>query len=252
MEKHNYKTVIVSDIHLGSRFAKVRQISDFLASINCERLIFNGDTIDGWRIIKNNFKCWSDEYVQFIKCVLSMMQERGTIVNLLKGNHDDLFSKITPIRVGGLDIINDMVLTSGDKRYFVTHGDIFDSISCKMRWMAKLGDFLYNLLLKVNGFHNELRSRRGKSGCSYSQKVKAKVKSWVSNLSDFENKLADMARSKGCDGIICGHIHTAKDQIINGIHYLNSGDWVETLSALVEDFDGNWKILYYSDMFSNA
>lgn len=249
VERARYRTVVLSDIHIGTKYSKITQVSDFLASIDCERLIFNGDTIDGWQLNKNNYQYWGAEQARFFRIVLKMVEKHGTKVIFLRGNHDDFLDRIVPMNMGSLKIQRDMVIESGKKRYFVTHGDVFDNITSDMKWLAKLGDVVYNLLLKINVLYNWWQSFRGKPYYSFSQAIKDKVKKAVANASDFENMLTDMARAKGYDGVICGHIHRAEDRMINGIHYLNSGDWVETLSGLVEDFDGKWKIVYYKDFF---
>ena len=166
----------------------------------------------------------------------------------LRGNHDDFLDKIIPMAMGKLNLLKDMILESGGLKFFVTHGDVFDSITSNMKWMAKLGDVMYNILLKINVLYNRIQSWRGRPYYSFSQAIKNRVKKAVSNASDFDKMLTDMARTKGCQGVICGHIHRPEDRMIDGIRYLNSGDWVETLSALVEDNDGNWKIVYYKDM----
>lgn len=249
VERARYRTVVLSDIHIGTKYSKITQVSDFLASIDCERLIFNGDTIDGWQLNKNNYQYWGAEQARFFRIVLKMVEKHGTKVIFLRGNHDDFLDRIVPMNMGSLKIQRDMVIESGKKRYFVTHGDVFDNITSDMKWLAKLGDVVYNLLLKINVLYNWWQSFRGKPYYSFSQAIKDKVKKAVANASDFENMLTDMARAKGYDGVICGHIHRAEDRMINGIHYLNSGDWVETLSGLVEDFGGKWKIVYYKDFF---
>ena len=241
-ERLSYRTVVLSDIHLGSRYSKVVEVGDFLSSVDCERLIFNGDTIDGWQLQKNNYAFWGPDHARFFRVVMAMIEKHGTEVNFLRGNHDDFMDKIIPMFMGNLNIIKDMVLESGGNKYFVTHGDIFDSITSNMKWIAKLGDVAYNILLKINALYNRIRSLMGKPYYSCSQAVKNKVKKAGSNASDF------VARTKGCQGVICGHIHRPEDRMIEGIRYLNSGDWVETMSALVEDFDGNWSIVYYKDM----
>lgn len=248
-ERKRFRTVVLSDIHIGTRFSKITQVSDFLASIDCDRLILNGDTIDGWQLNKNNYQYWGAEQARFFRIVLKMVEKHGTEVTFLRGNHDDFLDRIMPMNMGTLKILRDTVIESGNKRYFVTHGDVFDNITSDMRWLAKLGDVVYNLLLKVNVLYNWWQAIRGKPYYSFSQAIKDKVKKAVANASDFENMLTDMARAKGYDGVICGHIHRAEDRMIDGIHYLNSGDWVETLSGLVEDFEGKWKIVYYSDFF---
>lgn len=249
MERKSYRTVVVSDIHLGTRYSKVSQVSDFLASIDCERLVLNGDTIDGWQLRKNDYQYWGTEQARFFRIIMKMVENHSTQVYFLRGNHDDFLDKIIPMHMGPLAIQRDLELESDGKRYFVTHGDVFDSITSNMKWLAKLGDVVYNMLLFVNVLYNRVQSLMGKPYYSFSQAIKNKVKKAVSNASDFEQMLTDMARKKGYDGIICGHIHRPEDRMIGGIHYLNSGDWVETLSALVEDFDGKWKIVYYKDVF---
>lgn len=240
--------MVLSDIHLGSEFSKVAEVSDFLSRIDCEKLIFNGDTIDGWQLQKDDNAFWGAEHSRFFRIIMKMVEKHGTEVYFLRGNHDDFLDKIIPMAMGKLSILKDMILESGGLRYFVTHGDVFDSITSNMKWMAKLGDVMYNLLLKINVMYNRLQSWRGKPYYSFSQAIKNKVKKAVSNASDFDKMLTDMARTKGCQGVICGHIHRPEDRMIDGIRYLNSGDWVETMSALAEDWSGGWKILMYKEL----
>lgn len=249
VDRKKYRTVVLSDIHLGSKYSKVVQVSEFLSSIDCERLILNGDTVDGWQLNKNDYKFWGVEQARFFRIMLNMMEKQGTMVYFLRGNHDDFMDKIIPMEMGTIHILKDMVIESGGRKYFVTHGDVFDSITSNMKWLAKLGDVVYNILLLINVIYNRIQSLMGRPYYSFSQAIKNNVKKAVANASDFDKMLTDMARAKKCDGVICGHIHRPEDRMIDGIHYLNSGDWVETLSALVEDFDGNWKILFYKDIF---
>lgn len=246
VERKAYKTLVLSDLHLGTRFSKVDQVCDFLSKFDCERLIFNGDTVDGWQLSKNDYQYWGPSQARFFGIVMKMVEKHGTQVYFLRGNHDDFMDKIIPMHMGPISILKDMEIESNGKKYFVTHGDVFDSITSEMKWMAKLGDVMYNLLLLINVLYNRWQALRGKPYYSFSQEIKNKVKKAVAKTSDFDGMLADMARAKGCDGVICGHIHRPEDRMINGIHYLNSGDWVETLSALAEDYDGNWHILYYN------
>lgn len=247
-ERKAYRTVVLSDIHLGSQYSKVVEVSDFLSRIDCETLILNGDTIDGWQLQKYDNAFWGPEHARFFRIIMKMVEMHGTVVNMIRGNHDDFLDKILPMSMGKLNILKDMVLESGGIKFFVTHGDVFDSITSNMKWMAKLGDVAYNVLLKINVLYNRIQYLLGKPYYSFSQAIKNKVKKAVSNASDFDRMLTDMARTKGCQGVICGHIHRPEDRMIDGIRYLNSGDWVETLSALVEDFQGNWNIVYYKDM----
>ena len=240
--------MVLSDIHLGSEFSKVAEVSDFLSRIDCEKLIFNGDTIDGWQLQKDDNAVWGAEHSRFFRIIMKMVEKHGTEVYFLRGNHDDFLDKIIPMSMGPVNILKDMMIESGGRKYFVTHGDVFDSITSNMKWMARLGDVVYNILLKINVMYNRWQSIRGLPYYSFSQAIKDKVKKAVSNASDFDGMLADMARVKGCQGVICGHIHRPEDRMIDGIHYLNSGDWVETMSALAEDNDGKWSILYYDNI----
>jgi len=137
------------------------------------------------------------------------------------------------------------MLKSFGKKYLITHGDIFDSITSQMNWLAYLGDIGYTFLLWLNKWYNQYRSWQGKPYYSLSQVIKQKVKAAVNFISDFEEKLAELAKAKGADGIICGHIHKAEIKMIDGIAYMNSGDWVESLTALVETHQGEWQIIEF-------
>ena len=244
-EKKKYQTVVVSDIHLGSRYSMVHEVSDFIESVDCERLILNGDTIDGWQLQQNDYEFWGADQARFFRLVLKKIEKYNTDVFFLRGNHDDFLDKILPMAMGKLNILKDMILESGGLKFFVTHGDVFDNVTSHMKWVAKLGSVMYNVLLIFNALYNRLRALFGKPYYSFSQAIKNKVKKAVANASDFDQMLTDMARAKGCQGVICGHIHRPEDRMINGVRYLNSGDWVETLSALVEDQEGNWSVVYY-------
>ena len=152
-----------------------------------------------------------------------------------------------PLQFANLHLVKDYILESNGKHYFVTHGDVFDKITSGMKWLAKLGDIGYTLLLEMNSFYNKYRLKRGKPYYSLSQAIKQKVKQAVNYISDFENVLVEFARNRKCEGVICGHIHHPENRMVDGIHYLNSGDWVETLSALTEDEEGKWEVLFYTE-----
>ncbi len=243
--KNHYKTIVISDLHLGTEGSKAKEVSRFLKFNTCEKLILNGDIIDGWQLKKSG--SWKRKHTRFFQRMLKMIQDLDTQVIYLRGNHDDFLDQIIPFRIGNLSLQNDYILESKGKKYYVVHGDIFDSITSKMKWIAQLGDIGYTLLLWVNKIYNKYRTFKGLPYFSLSQAVKAKVKSAVSYISDYEDKLAEIAKIKNCQGIICGHIHQPVIKEIKGIMYLNSGDWVESLSALVEDFDGEWSLVYYNE-----
>jgi UDP-2,3-diacylglucosamine pyrophosphatase LpxH len=175
-----------------------------------------------------------------------------TDIIYIRGNHDDFLDAVLPFKLGRFSI-RKLYIHKGIKRnYLVTHGDMFDSITTKMRWLSKLGDIGYTLLLWINLHYNKKRIAKGLPYDSISQRIKARVKTVVSYISDFEIELSKFARVKGCTGVICGHIHQPAQKTINGVLYLNSGDWVESLSALVENAEGNWQILYYHEWVLQA
>ncbi|GHT31921.1 UDP-2,3-diacylglucosamine hydrolase [Bacteroidia bacterium] len=252
MNRTYYPTVVISDVHLGTSFSKTVEAAEFLKSIDCDRLILNGDIIDGWHLRKNAHKTWKKKHTLFFRVIMKMMENFGTEVIYVRGNHDDFLDDLTPINFYNLKIVTDFVHESNNgKRYFVTHGDVFDHVTSNMRWLSKLGDVGYTLLLHINKHYNRYRTLRGKPYYSFAQAVKQKVKSAVSYISDFEESLVNLAKSKHCEGIICGHIHHPENKHYGDIHYLNSGDWIDSLSALTEDEQGNWNIVFYDKELAN-
>lgn len=242
MKKH-YKTIVISDVHLGASGSKTKQLVRFLKQNTCELLILNGDIIDGWQLQRSGK--WKRKHTRFFKIILKMIDRYKTKVIYIRGNHDDFLDQILPLRIGNLSICREYIYESAGKRFYITHGDIFDSITTKLKFVAKLGDIGYNLLLWLNKRYNQYRAKKGLPYFSLSQKIKAKVKTAVSHIDDFEKELANFARLKNCDGVICGHIHQPAMKEIEGILYYNSGDWVESLTALTEDFNGNWELVHY-------
>jgi len=242
--KH-YKTIVISDIHLGMSDSKAKELVRFLKKNICNKLILNGDIIDGWRLRRGGE--WKKKHTRFFRVVLKMIERHGTEVIYTRGNHDDFLDNFIPFTAGRFSIVKDYIYESHNRKYWVLHGDVFDSITTHWRWLAKLGDIGYNLLLWTNKIYNNNRIRKGLPYYSLSKDIKQKVKTAVSYFSDFEKELASMATVKGMDGVICGHIHHPSIATYNNIIYMNSGDWVESLSALVEDHEGNWKIIYYTE-----
>lgn len=239
-----YKTVVISDVHLGSAGSKAEEATAFLKQISCEKLILNGDIIDGWQLKK--YGTWKKKHTSFLRTVLRMMEKDDTKVIYVRGNHDDFLDQVLPFVAGkNFQIRRDYILKSGAKKYFVMHGDVFDTITSHMKWLAYLGDIGYTFLLWLNKFYNNYRTFRGMPYFSLSQSIKQKVKMAVNFISDFEEKLSELAKSRGCDGIICGHIHKPDIKVYDGITYMNSGDWVESLSALVEDFNNDWSLEFF-------
>jgi UDP-2,3-diacylglucosamine pyrophosphatase LpxH len=245
-----YRTIILSDIHLGIRNSHVKEAVHFLRHHSCDTLILNGDIIDGWQLRKSGK--WKKKHTAFFKLLMKWLSGTDTRVIYLRGNHDDFLDEVIPLSLGNFSIKRTHVHESFGKRYFVVHGDIFDTVTTRLKWIAKLGDSGYTFLLWLNRHYNAYRKRNGRPYYSLSQVVKQKVKKAVSFISDFESELCEVARAEHCHGIICGHIHQPANKHLNGIHYLNSGDWVETLSAIVETDEGEWQVLHYSDWLASV
>ncbi|RXK55547.1 UDP-2,3-diacylglucosamine diphosphatase [Oleiharenicola lentus] len=241
----NVRSVILSDVHLGTPHAKADEVTHFLKHVRCERLLLNGDIIDGWRLRRDGR--WTKAHTRFIRRVLTLVQKKDTEVVYLRGNHDDFLARLLPMQFDRLSLVEDHILESASGRYLVLHGDVFDGVVKNMVFLAHLGDMGYALLLRLNRTYNWFRRLRGKDYFSLSAAIKARVKQAVSFVGKFEEQVAALARERGCTGVICGHIHTAADKMIGGIHYLNSGDWVESLTAIVEHHDGRFELITFKD-----
>ncbi len=241
--RQSCKTIVISDMHLGYSSSKVAQVCAFLNSMDCERLILNGDIFDGWRLRKKGSK-WKPEYTNFVKSVMDMMDSRGTEVVYTVGNHDAFIEKLIPMTFSNISLLKDYTLISEGHKYFVTHGDIFDEISTNITWLAKIGDIGYRILVVINKLYDKWRKWRGKPLFSFSIRIRRKVKEAFASKRLFE-MMADIAKSHKCEGIICGHTHRPADMMVNGIRYLNSGDWIECMTALIEFTDGDWHLLKY-------
>jgi UDP-2,3-diacylglucosamine pyrophosphatase LpxH/glycosyltransferase involved in cell wall biosynthesis len=247
--KRNFRTIFISDVHLGTEDSKVHEVIDFLKHTRCEKLVLNGDIIDGWALQRG--AKWRKRHSRFIRTVLKKMEKDDTEVVYLRGNHDDILERFLPLGFGKLQFVNEHIHKGSDgKRYLVVHGDGFDSVSTNHKWVAVLGAIGYDALLAANRVYNRYRAWRGKEYYSVSKAIKARVKSAVNFVGEYETQLQDFARKKNCDGIICGHIHTPEDKQVGEIRYLNSGDWVESLTAIVEHYDGRLELVHYAEFMA--
>lgn len=245
------RTLFLSDIHLGTDDSKSREVVNVLKRVRCKRIVLNGDIIDGWALRRG--KKWRSIHTRVIRELLKKMEKEKTEIIYLRGNHDDFMERFLPISLGKLRCVKEFIHESAaGKKYLVLHGDGFDSVSTGHRWVAKLGAVSYDFLLGVNRVYNRYRAIRGKDYYSVSKAIKARVKSAVNFVSNYEDKLVELARKRACEGIICGHIHTPADESKDGIHYLNSGDWVETMSCIVEGDKGDFSVLYYEDIIERT
>jgi UDP-2,3-diacylglucosamine pyrophosphatase LpxH len=244
MKKH-FRTIILSDVHLGTRDCKIEQVNHFLRNTRCEKLILNGDIIDGWALRRGG--TWSKAHTRFVRIVLKKMEKRDTQVVYLRGNHDDVLASFLPLQFEGLEITEDHVHEGLFGHYLVLHGDVFDTVTQNFVFLAHVGDWGYSLLLRLNRIYNAWRAFRGKEYWSLSRAIKARVKKAVAHISRFEEHIVQLARARGCVGVMCGHIHTPADKSLDGVHYLNSGDWIESNTAIVEHTDGRFEVVEFSD-----
>ncbi|MBC2606360.1 UDP-2,3-diacylglucosamine diphosphatase [Pelagicoccus albus] len=243
-----YKTIFISDVHLGTLNCKAKECLHFLKNTRCDRLVLNGDIIDGWQLGRGSK--WSKMDTKFVRYILKRVEKQQQEVIYLRGNHDDILSRFLPMEFSTVKIVEDYIHENANGRYLVLHGDVFDTITKNFTFLAHLGDWGYKMLMSLNRWYNKYRSWRGKEYYSLSKAIKAKVKKAVSFISDFEEKLAKLAASRDCVGVICGHIHTPADKHCEGMHYLNSGDWVESLSAIVEHQDGRFELIHFSEFLA--
>ena len=243
--KLSVKTLFISDVHLGVPECKAAQASHFLRNTLCEKLVMNGDIIDAWHLRRSGG--WNKGHTHFVRTVLRKMEKEGTQVLYLRGNHDDILDRFLPLKLENFHLTDEYIHQGRGGDYLVVHGDGFDAVTTRHPWMAKAGAIGYNLLLKVNRLYNGWRHWRGKENFSLSRWVKLKVKSAVSFVGRYEEQLQQLAEWKKCRGIICGHIHQPANKMIGSVHYLNSGDWVESMTAILEHHDGQFEVITYDD-----
>lgn len=248
MTKHQYKTIWISDIHLGSKGCKSEYLLSFLKSVRCENLYLLGDIIDGWRLSYGR-SYWPQEHVNVVRRVLTMAK-KNTKVIYITGNHDEFLRKYTKfnLEMGNVKIVNKAVYTSvNGKKYWCIHGDTFDNITTSYKWLAHFGDKGYNSILYMNTKVNSIRKKLGLKYWNISAYLKHKAKTAVNFIYDFENNISSETKRRGYDGVFCGHIHNCEIKEINGITYFNTGDWVESCTAIVEHYDGRIEAIYWGD-----
>lgn len=243
--KLRFKTIFISDVHLGVPECKAAQASHFLRNSLCEKLVMNGDIIDAWALQRGGR--WTKPHTHFVRTVLRKMEKENIEVIYTRGNHDDVLERFLPIVFDNLSVVQEHIHESPHGNYLVVHGDGFDHVTTNHKWMAQVGAVGYNTLLKLNRAYNAWRHWRGKEPFSFAKWVKAKVKGAVSFVGKFEEQLQSLARSKNCSGIICGHIHTPADKRVGDVHYINSGDWVESMTAIVEHLDRTFEVITYEE-----
>ncbi|MDV3457964.1 UDP-2,3-diacylglucosamine diphosphatase [Sphingomonas sp. HF-S4] len=243
--RRQYRTVWISDVHLGTRGCNAEMLIDFLDHVDSETMYLVGDIIDGWAMKKRLY--WPATHNDIVWRVLKRAK-RGTRIVYIPGNHDEMFRQFSGLDFGGVEILRQAIHETADgRRLLVLHGDEFDAITMSHRWLAHLGDYAYEALMALNRWMNAGRRLFGLPYWSLSKYAKQKVKNAVSFISKFEEIVAHEAAHRGIDGVIAGHIHKAEMREIQGVHYYNDGDWVEGCTALVEHYDGTMEILHWAD-----
>jgi len=242
------RTAWISDVHLGTPGCQADALLDFLKHLDCDTLFLVGDIIDGWQLRRSWY--WPQAHNDVVQKLLRKAR-KGTRVIYVPGNHDEFARKFLEHSFGGIEVAEEWIHTTADgRKLWVTHGDLYDGVIQCARWLALLGDSLYEFTLKLNRHLNSWRARAGLPYWSLSKYLKLKVKRAVSYVADFEAALAREARKRGVDGLVCGHIHHAEMREVEGILYCNDGDWVESLTALVERADGTLEIIEWGEVMA--
>lgn len=240
-----YRTIWLSDIHLGTRGCKAEYLIDFLRHNDAQTIYLVGDIVDGWRLRKSWY--WPQAHNDVVQKMLRMVR-KGTRVIYVPGNHDEWLRDYTMLHFGGVEVLDEAIhITADGRRLLVIHGDMFDTVVKHAKWLAALGDNAYTAALYVNRYFNHLRRLFGYDYWSLSAYLKLRVKNAVQYIGSFAEALSDEARKRGLDGVVCGHIHHAEIRDLGGVLYCNDGDWVESCTALVEHFDGELEIVSWTE-----
>ena len=244
----HFRTVFISDVHLGTRGCQAELLLDFIRHMECDTLFLVGDIIDGWKL-KGGW-WWPQAHNDVVQKILRLAR-KGSQVIYVPGNHDEMVRDFCGVHLGGVVVTRDAIHETADgRRFLVLHGDEFDGVTRHARWLAFLGDWAYRTVLALNTVFNHVRRRLGFGYWSLSAYLKVKVKNALQFIENFEAAVAEEARRRGVDGVICGHIHKAEMRVIDGIEYINDGDWVESCTALVEHMDGRLEILEWAKVRS--
>ena len=240
-----YRTLFISDVHLGTRACQAQMLIDFLQENDAETIYLVGDIVDFWRIKRG--AVWPQTHNDVLQKLLGKVREGARLI-YIPGNHDEGLRDYCGTKFGGIEIMRDAVHeTASGKRFLVIHGDEFDVVVRYARWLAFLGDRGYQLALWTNWPLNFVRRRFGLGYWSLSAYLKNRVKSAVNFIGDFETSLSDEAKRRDVEGVICGHIHHAASKMFGDVHYINTGDWVESCTAVVEGTDGSLELVRWYD-----
>ncbi|TZF82321.1 UDP-2,3-diacylglucosamine diphosphatase [Pedobacter sp. BS3] len=247
MPKREVDMVIISDVHLGTYGCRAKELLNYLKSIKPKTLVLNGDIIDIWQFSKSY---WPETHTKVLRRIMKFITD-GVPVYYLTGNHDEMLRKFADLRMGSFQLANKLVLNLQGRKAWIFHGDVFDVTMQYSKWLARLGAIGYDSLILLNSMVNWGLTVLGRQKMSFSQRIKARFKDAVRFINDFELTAAGLAKEKGYDYVICGHIHQPEIRDIEGVMYLNSGDWVESLTSL-EYHNGSWRIFEYDPLLFAA
>ena len=245
-KKREVEVVVISDVHLGTYGCHADELLAYLKSINPKKIILNGDIIDIWQFSKSY---WPESHMRVVKHITGLLAKQVKIY-YVTGNHDEMLRKFVGFKIGTIKIVNKVVLNLDGKKTWIFHGDVFDVTMQNSKWLAKLGAIGYDTLILINRVFNYISLKMGRGKLSLSKRIKNSVKSAVKFINDFEQTAADIAISNGYDYVLCGHIHQPEIKEIENnegkVTYLNSGDWIENLTAL-EYNDGKWSLYHFHE-----
>ncbi|MGF7175449.1 UDP-2,3-diacylglucosamine pyrophosphatase LpxH [Azospirillum doebereinerae] len=243
-----YRSIWISDVHLGTRGCQAELLLDFLKHTESDHLFLVGDIVDGWRLKKSWY--WPQAHNDVVQKILRRAR-KGVGVYYIPGNHDEAAREYIGLQFGGVQVVDEWIHTTADgRRLLITHGDRFDAVVRYAKWLALLGDQAYVVLLQVNTLFNRVRRRLGFQYWSLSAYLKHKAKTAVEFIGNYEAALGEEARRRKVDGVVCGHIHSAEMRDIEGILYCNDGDWVESCTALVEHDSGALEIIHWAEVMA--
>jgi UDP-2,3-diacylglucosamine pyrophosphatase LpxH len=239
------RTLFISDVHLGTPGCQADRLLDFLRMYNADTIYLVGDIVDGWQLKTSWY--WPQTHNDVVQKLLRASRKGARLI-YVPGNHDEFLRDYYGTHFGGIEVVEQVVHVAADgRRYLVIHGDLFDFVIMHARWLARLGSVAYDLAILINTHFNHIRRACGFTYWSLSKWAKLRVKNAVSYIGQFEETLAGEARRHGADGVICGHIHHAIIREVEGTLYVNCGDWVESCTAVIEDFDGRMEIIVWTE-----
>lgn len=245
---HQYRSIFLSDLHLGTRNSQADLLLDFLKYNEAEHIYLVGDIIDGWQIKRGWY--WPQAHNDVLQKILRKAR-KGVKVTYVPGNHDEFAREYCGMSFGGIEVVERAIHTTADnKKFLVIHGDQFDIVVCNARWLAYLGDWAYEWAIFINTYYNIARRLFGAGYWSFSAWAKMKVKNAVKFINDFEVLLASEAKKHDLDGVVCGHIHHPTIKTIDSVKYINIGDFVESCTAIAEHEDGHFEIIYWNETFA--